>query len=145
MTEELYSPEEAMSAEDRQQYYNKRVREAVRFAYKNAPAVKERMDRAGVKPSHIRTTRDLPRIPYISRDEVIELQAKQPPFGGLLAVPAESLYKVLFSPGPMYVPVASIEYARAVLKLFHAAGLRPGGQGVCRDAQLPDEYRQEGR
>lgn len=132
MVEELYRPEEeAMSAEDHQQYYNRKVRAAVRFAYNNAPEVRERMDRAGVKPSQIRTTRDLPRIPYITRDRIIELQAKKPPFGGLLAVPAESLYKVLFSPGPIYVPIAAIDYARAVLKFFYAAGLRPGDVVIC--------------
>jgi phenylacetate-CoA ligase len=126
VTEELFSPDEAMPVEHRQHYYDQKIRETVRFAYKNAPAIKERMDRAGVKPSQIHTTKDLPRIPFISRDEIIELQKKNPPFGGLLAVPVDSLYKVLYSPGPMYVPVPSPEYARPVLKVFYAAGLRRG-------------------
>ncbi len=131
MTEELFGPEEAMSVADRQQYYDQKIREIIRFAYKNSPAYKERMDKAGVKPSQIRSTKDLPRLPYITRDEVIELQAKNPPYGGLLAVPEDSLYKVLFSPGPMYVPVASIDYARGVLKMLHAAGLREGDVVIC--------------
>ena len=131
MTEELFGPEEAMSVADRQQYYDQKIREIIRFAYKNSPAYKERMEKAGVKPSQIRSTKDLPRLPYITRDEVIELQAKNPPYGGLLAVPEDSLYKVLFSPGPMYVPVASIDYARGVLKMLHAAGLREGDVVIC--------------
>ncbi len=92
MKEELYSQDQAMSPEERQRHYDKQVSQTVQFAYENAPAVKDRMDRAGVKPSQINTTRDLELIPLITRDEIIELQKDNPPYGGLLAVPVESLY-----------------------------------------------------
>ena len=129
--EELYSSEEAMSAEERERYYNEKVSQLVQFAHKNSPEVKERLDKAGVKPSQIRTTKDLELIPFLTRDGLIELQEKGPPFGGLLAVPVESLYKILYSPGPFYVPVSSPEYARPVLKFLHATGLRKGDPVIC--------------
>ena len=55
--EELYSSEEAMSVEERERYYNEKVSKLIQFAYENSPEVKERLDKAGVKPSQIRTTR----------------------------------------------------------------------------------------
>ena len=132
MTEEkFYSSEEAMSAEDRQRYYNEKVSQQVEVAYKNSPEVKGRMDKAGVKPSQIRTTRDLELIPSLSRDGLIGLQEKDPPFGGLLAMPVDSLYKILYSPGPFYIPVSSPEYARPALKFFYAAGMRKGDPVIC--------------
>jgi len=129
--EELYSAEEAMSAKDREQHYNEKVSQLVQYAYENSPEVKERLDKAGVKPSQIRTTRDLELIPFLSRDGLIERQGQSPPFGGLLAIPMDSLYKVLYSPGPFYIPVPSLEYARPALKFLHAAGLRKGDPVIC--------------
>ncbi len=137
MREELYSPEEAMPPEERERYYNEKVRQVVQFAYEHAPATKDRLDKAGVKPSQIRTTRDLELISPITRDEVIELQKANPPFGGLLAVAKESLYMVVYSPGPLYFPFSSPEYARPALKTLHAAGMRKGDMVIC---SLPTLY-----
>ncbi len=131
MTDELYSSEEAMPLEERERYYNEKVRQVVQFAYDNAPAVKDRLDKAAVKPSQIRTTRDLDLIPFITRDEIIELQKANPPFGGLLAMPVQSLYKVIYSPGPIYVPLASQESSTGGgRKVLHAIGLRKGDMAI---------------
>jgi len=131
MKEEMYSPEEAMPTAERERFYNEKVSELVQFAYENSPEVRERLDRAGVKPSQIRTTKDLELIPVLTRDGLIELQKAKPPFGGLLAVPVESLYKILYSPGPFYIPVSSPEYARPVLKFLYATGMRKGDPVIC--------------
>ena len=131
MSDELYSPEEVMSAEERERHYNEKVRRLIQFAYENAPAVKERLDKVGVKPSQISTTKDLELIPFITRDELLELQAANPPFGGLLTMPVKDLYRILFSPGPIYVPVASPECARDVLTILRAAGLKKGDRVIC--------------
>lgn len=127
MKEELFSSEEAMPLEERKRYYDDKVSELVQFAYENAPAVRDTLDKAGVKPSQIRTTRDLELIPFITRDGLIELQKTNPPFGGLLAVPVPTLHKVLYSPGPYYCPVMSMESnAGSSRKVLHAIGLRKG-------------------
>ena len=115
MKEELFSPEEAMPLGEREQYYNEKVSQVVQFAYDNAPAVKAKMDKAGVKPSQIKTTKDLELLPIMTRDEIIQLTSEHPPYGGLLAVPEESLYRLLYSPGPFYIPISSPEAARKVL------------------------------
>jgi len=131
MKEELYSSEEAMPLEQRKRYYDSKVSEIVQFAYENAPTVRDTLDKAGVKPSQIRTTEDLELIPLITRDELIELQKANPPFGGLLAVPVQSLHKVLYSPGPYYCPIMSVESCGGgARKLLHAIGLRRGDLAI---------------
>jgi len=131
MKEELYNSEEAMPLEQRKRYYDSKVSEIVQFAYENAPAVRDTLDKAGVKPSQIRTTKDLELIPLITRDELIELQKANPPFGGLLAVPVQSLHKVLYSPGPYYCPIMSVESCGGgARKLLHAIGLRRGDLAI---------------
>ena len=135
--EELFSPEEAMSLEERERYYNEKVRQVVQFAYENAPAVKESLDKSSVKPSQIRTTRDLELVPTITRDEIIELQKANPPFGGLLAAPVESLYRIIYSPGPIYIPLGSTEYANSARKILFAVGFRRGDRVIL---SMPNLY-----
>lgn len=137
MKEELFSPEEAMPLEERERYYNEKVRQVVQFAYDNAPAVKDKLDEAGVKPSQINTTRDLELVPTITRDEIIELQKANPPFGGLLAVPVESLYRIIYSPGPIYIPLGSTEYANSARKILFAVGFRRGDPVIL---SMPNLY-----
>ena len=130
MTDKLYFPEEAMPLEERERYYNEKVRQVVQFAYENAPAMRDRLDKAGVKPSQIKTTKDLELIPSITRDNIIELQKANPPFGGLLAVPVPSLYRLIYSPGPIYVPLGSTEYANSARKILNEVGLRKGDLAI---------------
>ena len=95
---------ERMPPEERQKYLEERMREIIAYAYERAPAVKERFDKAGVKPGDIRTVRDLEKIPMLRKDELIALQKANPPFGGYLAVPMDSLERIYQSPGPIYDP-----------------------------------------
>ena len=93
-----------MPPEERQKHLDAKLREIVAYAYERAPAVKDRFDRAGVKPEDIRGAKDLERIPVLRKDELIELQKANPPFGGYLAVPIDSLERIYQSPGPIYDP-----------------------------------------
>jgi len=130
MIEEFFSPEEAMPVDQRTRYYNRKVREVVRFAYENAPAVRDRLDKAGVTPAQIRTVKNLELIPFISREDIIEMQKENPPYGGLLAMPVPSLYKIIYSPGPIYVPLATVDYCTAARKILFAMGLRRGDMAI---------------
>ncbi|MFQ5814768.1 MAG: phenylacetate--CoA ligase family protein, partial [Anaerolineae bacterium] len=91
----------------------------IQHAYANAPAVKSILDAAGISPDDIQTPADLDRIPVTSKDKLVELQAADPPFGGFLAVPLDTLQHVFLSPGPLYEPSADesavIDAARDML------------------------------
>ncbi|MDX1417393.1 MAG: AMP-binding protein [Candidatus Promineifilaceae bacterium] len=81
-----------------------KVVEAVRLAYENAPAVKQRLDEAGITPDDIQGIADLVKIPIQTKDEMVLMQQADPPFGGLLSVPLSEVSHIFFSPGPLYEP-----------------------------------------
>ena len=103
------------------------LRHIVQHAYAHAPAVKSIMDAAGVSPGDIQTLADLDRIPVTSKDRVVELQATDPPFGGFLAAPLDTLQHVFFSPGPLYEPSAGESAVMDTVRdMFAIAGLDDG-------------------
>ncbi len=106
---------------------SEKLRQIIRHAYANAPAVKELMDRVGVSPGDVQTVSDLDKIPVTSKDRLAELQAAAPPFGGFLAVPVSTLQHVFFSPGPLYEPSAGeSEAADTIQEMFAIAGFAAG-------------------
>ncbi len=78
----------------------------IRHAYTNAPALKAIFDKVNLTPNDIQTLSDLDKIPITSKDRLAEFQQADPPFGGFLTVPLDSLEHVFFSPGPLYEPDA---------------------------------------
>ncbi len=83
---------------------DQRLREFVEHAYKNATAVKNRFDQAGIKPAAIQGVADLVKIPVFPKDHFIQLQQADPPFGGMVTVPRQRVTHIFFSPGPIYEP-----------------------------------------
>ena len=81
-----------------------KLREAVKYAYEHAPAVKARFDKAGITPDDVQGVADLPKIPVLPKDEIVALQQANPPFGGMLGVPPAKVTHIFFSPGPIYEP-----------------------------------------
>jgi len=122
---EFFDEMETMSPETRQKYLNRRLQQAVRHAYRNAPATKELFDRAGVSPSQIRTVKDLEKLPITRKADLIELQRTKPPYGGFLAIPSEDIDRIFISPGPIYESLHT-EKIKWFAKAFYAAGFRKG-------------------
>lgn len=83
---------------------DKQLREAVKAAYENATAVRQRFDDAGITPHDVQTVADLVKVPILPKDEIVQLQQADPPFGGMLGVPLSQVTRVFFSPGPIYEP-----------------------------------------
>ena len=106
-------------------YLERKLRTAVGQAYKHAPAVKEMMDKARVKPGDIRTIKSLMRLPIIRRNDLVERQIKYPPYGGLLAVKPENVERVFVTPGPLYLPLHSARIKWFAQALW-ASGFRKG-------------------
>jgi len=84
---------------------DQKLREAIKAAYANAPAVKARFDKHGINPDEIRGVADLEKVPVLPKDELVRLQQTNPPFGGMLGLPLEQLTHICFSPGPLYEPL----------------------------------------
>jgi phenylacetate-CoA ligase len=117
---------ETMPPPEKAAYLDGRVREIVAFAYQNAPAFREKLDAVTLKPDTIRTVKDLEKIPVTNKSQLIELQKKAPPFGGLAGAPVEKLRRIYVSPGPIYEPGERDYEEIAWAQGLHAAGFRAG-------------------
>lgn len=119
--------QETMSKEERQNHYNRKLEQIIQYAYRNAPAVRAKLDKAGIAPSQVRTVKDLEKLPVTTKEELIELQKTKPPFGGFLAEPREKLWKIFVSTGPIYDPWGASENKwRVAKKTLYVAGIGKG-------------------
>ncbi|MBI4329928.1 MAG: AMP-binding protein [Chloroflexi bacterium] len=116
---------EGMAAAERGPYYERQLRRIIRYAYSNSPALRAKLDGAGVKPSQIKTVRDLERIPITPKDDIRRLQKENPPFGGMVTVPISRLKRIFVSPGPIY-DIEARDRNIGEVKAFYALGFRPG-------------------
>src|SRR3984893_7499650 len=111
---------------DRIAYLENRLRQTVAHAYTNAPRFRVVMDAAGLGPHDVRRLGDLARLPLTAKDELPALQAADPPFGGLTAVPARSLQRIFCSPGNIFDPQGQGRDFWRFRPALAAAGFRAG-------------------
>ncbi len=122
--DEYFDELETMSPAAREKHLDRKLIEHINHVYKYAPAVKKLFDRAGISPDHIRTVKDLEKLPVTGKTDLIEMQKENLPYGGVAAIPFEDIERVFISPGPIYeIQPSSIQwFARS----FWAAGFRKG-------------------
>ncbi|TFG45668.1 MAG: phenylacetate--CoA ligase family protein, partial [Dehalococcoidia bacterium] len=120
-----YDKFESMTDEQRREYLDARLVKAVARAYRGAPVAREMMQRAGVRPSEIKTASDLEKLPITRKPDLIEMQQKNLPYGGYYIGKLEDIERIFISPGPVYEPLHSskIEW---FTRSFWAAGFRKG-------------------
>ena len=117
---------ETLPQKKRLEYLNQKLRGIIQYAYKNSIAFKNKMDSVGLKPKDIQTIKDLEKIPITKKAELVELQKKNPPFGGFEGVPVNELRRIFISPGPIYEP-GEMEYNElGWAQGMYAGGFRPG-------------------
>lgn len=116
---------EAMDRKEREAYQLEKLKEQIKRAYENAVAIREIFNKKGVKPEDIKDLNDLEKVPIIRKPDVIELQKKYPPYGGLLTVPEEEVQRVFITPGPIYLP-HQVEEISWFGKSFFASGFKKG-------------------
>jgi phenylacetate-CoA ligase len=96
----------------------------VATAKERCPAYRELFSK--VRAEDVVDRRALAQLPLTRKSELIELQRRDPPFGGFAAVPLSALRRVFVSPGPIYEPEGRRpDYGRFARALF-AAGFRAG-------------------
>ncbi len=119
-----FDDKETMSKDMRREYYNQRLVEMVKLGYDRSSRVKNMFDETGIRPVDIQSTDDLEKLPVISRERLVEIQASEPPFGGFADKDA-SIERIFTSPGPVYEPHLGSDdplWARA----YSAAGFKKG-------------------
>jgi phenylacetate-CoA ligase len=117
---------ETLPPKKRVEYLDRRLRGIVQHAYKRSVAVKHNLESVGLKPKDIQTIKDLGKIPITKKADLVELQKKNPPFGGFEAVPIEALRRIYVSPGPILEPGEAEYEDLGWAQAMYAAGFRPG-------------------
>ena len=93
-------------------------------AKEKAPAYRRLF--VALRPEEVTDRRALTQLPVTRKSDLIELQRREPPFGGFAAVPVSALRRVFVSPGPIYEPEGRRpDFGRFARALF-AAGFRSG-------------------
>lgn len=80
---------------------------------------------AGVDVERLTTRDALGAVPVLRKSELVDLQAKDPPFGGLTATPAGALARLFISPGPIFDPEGHGRDWWGAAKALAAAGVAP--------------------
>lgn len=95
-----------------------------------APFYGRKFKAAGVRAGDLKNLDDfLRRVPMTRKQELMEAQAREPPFGGFLAVPESRISRVTISPGPIFEPRTRGERRRLIeagVRGLWMTGLRPG-------------------
>jgi len=92
----------------------------------NAPGFARRLKDAGLSPDSIQSSEDLNALPVIRKDDLVELQAADPPFGGFLACAPGDLKRIFQSPGPIYDPESRMDDYWRWKSAMQATGFEPG-------------------
>ncbi|MEW6615174.1 MAG: AMP-binding protein [Thermodesulfobacteriota bacterium] len=113
---EYWSKElETMPQERLREHQLGRLKKQLKYAYKNSPYYKKSFNEAGVKPEDIKSFEDYQKgIPFISKPQLIEIQARNQPFGGLLAVEPKELSQLFYAPGPIIYPFTWKEWGYVI-------------------------------
>lgn len=99
---------------------------AIMYGYEHGPEIRQRLDEAGIRVESVRSVEALEPIPILAKDDLPELQAADPPFGGMLAVPVAELRRIYRSPGGISDPEGREEDFWRLAPALWAAGFRPG-------------------
>ncbi len=91
-----------MSREEMQALQLKKLKDLVTYVYSNVEFYKKKFDAAGVKPSDIKTLKDISKLPFTTKDEMRETY----PYG-LLACDPEALKEIHTSSGTTGTPVVA--------------------------------------
>ena len=117
---------ETMPRAKRLEYLNQKLRTIIQYAFKHSVAFRNKMDSVGLKPKDIQTIKDLEKIPITKKAELVDLQKKNPPFGGFEGVTTNEMRRIYVSPGPINEP-GDMEYDElGWAQALFAGGFRPG-------------------
>lgn len=110
----------------------RRLREQVRHAAAHSPFYKRKFREAGIRPEQVRTLEDLRRLPFTTKDELKENQAKRPPWGDLLAVPFADVLRVHLTSATTGRPLAVLDTAEDWYGFYHSYARSLYAYGVRR-------------
>lgn len=120
----FYDALETRTPEEREAALMAELPRVIAAAKEHAPAYRRLL--AKVRPEDITDRRALVDLPLTRKSDLIELQRKEPPFGGLNAAPIANIARLFSSPGPIYELEARRPDFFRMARGMYAAGIRAG-------------------
>ncbi|UCF90258.1 MAG: AMP-binding protein [Desulfobacterales bacterium] len=119
-------------AEREQQVIWPKLQAQLAYAYAKSPFYRKKWTQAGVKPEDVRSLADFERIPFVTKDEIRQDQAENPPFGSNLCVSRPEIARVQGTSGTTGKPTAfavskgdMARIAEAHARIMWGFGVRP--------------------
>ncbi|MEP6417780.1 MAG: AMP-binding protein, partial [Marinobacter sp.] len=124
---------ETMDPEKRDELIVARIREVMAYAYDHSPFYQRKWDEAGIKANDIRTLADFEEVPVVTKQELRDSQAKNPPFGDYLCCPESDIHHIHGTSGttgrPTAFGISRCDWetiANNHARIMWGMGLRPG-------------------
>jgi phenylacetate-CoA ligase len=118
-----FDEQETVGRENRERSHGEALRLMAEQGYRKSPFFRKTLDALSLEPRQVDSVKELEKLPVITREALIDLQKKEPPFGGL-ADPDAKIDRIFVSPGPVYEPHLS-ENDPLWARSYTAAGLGP--------------------
>jgi phenylacetate-CoA ligase len=121
---EYFDRYETRPAKSRESAFFRDIRAILKISRARAPALRRQLKAVDVDAISKRS--DLAQIPVIRKGDLKAMQDEAPPFGGLAAVRANHLKRILVSPGPIFEPEGYGKDWWGAARALYAAGVRKG-------------------
>lgn len=108
----IWSKEETLSRAEIEEIQLARLKSTVQQNWDKVPAYRKKMEEVGIRPEHIKSLKDLSRLPFVTKQDLRDNY----PFG-LFAVPKEELVRVHASSGTTGKPTV-VGYTKRDLKMW---------------------------
>ncbi len=128
----IWSKEETLSRSEIEALQLERLKETVNRVYNKVPAYKAKMDEIGIKPTDIKSLKDLSKLPFVTKQDMRDNY----PFG-LFAVPKKDLVRIHASSGTTGKPTV-VGYTKADLDTWTECVSRI----ACMGGASPDDVAQ---
>ncbi len=126
---QYFDPRETMEPEEREKALFARLPGFLKEICKDVSAYRSRF--ADIDPDNIVDRAALASIPVLRKSELMEAQAKEPPFGGFADPAKLKGARYFMSPGPIWEPeIAGADHWNGA-RAFLAAGIGPGDLLHC--------------
>jgi phenylacetate-CoA ligase len=134
MEREFFDREiETMSRKRLKQLQLERLKWQVTRCYQNSEFYREKFDRASLSPSHIKSLKDIVKIPFVTKEELRDEQKSHPPFGRFLVARPNRIRELHPSSGTTGTPVNNLwgekdvkNIASWTARTLWGTGVRPG-------------------
>jgi phenylacetate-CoA ligase len=99
----FFDDAETRSPAERENEYSRKLSHMISIGYEHSERVRDTFDTLGLKPADVCSVTDLEKLPVISREQVIDFELQNLPYGGFCRTDA-AIDRIFTSPGPVYEP-----------------------------------------